>query len=83
MTATIEELKELEDYKHKLRMEELQFERSTNTVSHQQAMERHRVTNAEEKKRAMMHHQHRVAEIELRAKLYGDKKNATSDKYSK
>lgn len=48
--ALIELQKEADQIKHKLRMELLQFERETNRIFHEHALERGRIKNAEERK---------------------------------
>lgn len=67
--ATIEELKELEDYKHDLRMKELEYQRKTANMVHQQHLEAGRIKNAEYKKNLERGHMHRIEEIERKKRL--------------
>ena len=72
--ATIEELKELEDYKHDLKMVQLEYARKTANMIHQQHLEAGRIKNAEYKKNLEREHYHRVEEIKLRDSLIRGKK---------
>ena len=66
---TIEELKELEEFKHKLKMEELEYQRKTANMVHQQHLEAGRIKNAEYKKNLHAEHIYRMDEIKKKDDL--------------
>lgn len=49
--------REIAETKHKFHMQELEFERATSKLIHDQILERGRIQRAEEKKMFMMKHQ--------------------------